>query len=203
MEKELISDEIKRTLSIEAASIRSLPETLDMDRMIQIVHLIGDCKGRIIIAGCGTSAMAARKIVHSLNCIERPAVYLTPSDAVHGGLGILQPGDIFILISKGGNTKELVQLIPACRAKKATLVGVSENPDSIIAKEADIFLKVKVETEPCRFNMLATASTLAVISAFDSICIALMQYTNYTKEQFAIIHPNGAVGERLTEGVGR
>jgi KpsF/GutQ family protein len=203
MEKELISDEIKRTLSIEAASIRSLPETLDMDRMIQIVHLIGDCKGRIIIAGCGTSAMAARKIVHSLNCIERPAVYLTPSDAVHGGLGILQPGDIFILISKGGNTKELVQLIPACRAKKAALVGVSENPDSVIAKEADIFLKVKVETEPCRFNMLATASTLAVISTFDSICIALMQYTNYTKEQFAIIHPNGAVGERLTERVGR
>lgn len=199
MEQEMITNEIKRTLSIEATSIQSLIESLDMDKMVQVVRLIGDCKGRIIVAGCGTSAMAAKKIVHSLNCIERPAVFLTPSDAAHGGLGILQPGDIFILISKGGNTKELIQLIPACRAKSATLIGVTENPESIIAKEADICLIVKIDTEPCRFNMLATASTLAVISVFDSICITLMQYTNYTKEQFAIIHPNGAVGERLSE----
>jgi len=199
MKNEMITNEIKRTIRIEANSIQSLLETLDMDRMIQTVCLIGDCKGRIIISGCGTSAMAAKKAVHSLNCIERPAVFLTPSDAAHGGLGVLQPGDIFILISKGGNTKELVQLIPACQAKKATLIGVSENEASIIAKEADIFLKVKIDQEPCRFNMLATASTLAVISVFDAICIALMQYTNYTKEQFAIIHPNGAVGDRLLE----
>lgn len=198
MEKELIYEEIKRTISIEADSIHSLLESLDMDKMLQVVQLLGDCKGRIIIAGCGTSAMAAKKIAHSLCCIERPAIFLTPSDAVHGGLGVLQPGDVLILVSKGGNTKELVQLIPACKTKKATLIGVTENPESVIAREADIFLKVKVEKEPCRFNMLATASTLAVISTFDSICIALMQYTNYTKEQFAIIHPNGAVGDRLT-----
>jgi len=199
MEDKMISDEIIRSIQIEANSINSLLESIDMDQMVKAVHLIGDCKGRIIVAGCGTSAMAAKKIVHSLNCIERPAAFLTPSDAVHGGLGILQPGDILILISKGGNTRELIQLIPACKTKNALLIGVTENPDSIIAKEADLFLKVKVEQEPCRFNMLATASTLAVISVFDSICIALMQYTNYTKEQFAVIHPNGAVGDRLLE----
>ena len=197
MNNKMISDEIKRTIDIEASSIHSLLETLDMEQMVQAVHLIGDCEGRIIVAGCGTSAMAAKKVVHSLNCIECPAVFLTPSDAVHGGLGILQKGDILILISKGGNTKELVQLIPSCKTKEAKLIGVTENSDSIIAKEADLLLKVKIEKEPCRFNMLATASTLAVISTFDSICIALMAYTNYTKEQFAIIHPNGAVGDRL------
>lgn len=199
MEDKMISDEIIRSIQIEADSIHSLMESVDMDQAVKAVHLIGDCKGRIIVAGCGTSAMAAKKIVHSLNCIERPSAFLTPSDAVHGGLGLLQPGDILILISKGGNTRELIQLIPACKTKNAILIGVTENPDSIIAKEADLFLKVKVEKEPCRFNMLATASTLAVISVFDSICIALMQYTNYTKEQFAIIHPNGAVGDRLLE----
>ena len=199
MENKMISDEIIRTIQIEADSIHSLLESLDMDQVVNAVHLIGDCKGRIIVAGCGTSAMAAKKIVHSLNCIERPSVFLTPSDAVHGGLGLLQPGDILILISKGGNTRELIQLIPACKTKNALLIGVTENPDSIIAKEADFLLKVKVESEPCRFNMLATASTMAVISVFDAICIALMQYTDYTKEQFATIHPSGAVGDRLLE----
>ena len=199
MENKMISDEIIRTIQIEADSLHSLLESLDMDQIVKAVHLIGDCKGRIIVTGCGTSAMAAKKIVHSLNCIERPAVFLTPSDAVHGGLGLLQPGDILILISKGGNTRELIQLISACTTKNALLIGVTENPDSNIAKEADLFLKVKVETEPCRFNMLATASTMAVISVFDAICIALMSYTDYTKEQFAIIHPNGAVGDRLLE----
>ncbi len=199
MEHKMISDEIKRTIQIEADSIQSLLQTLDMDQVVKAVQLIGDCKGRTIAAGCGTSAMAARKIVHSLNCIERPAVFLTPSDAAHGGLGLLQSGDILILISKGGNTKELVQLIPACKAKKVTLIGVTENPESVIAREANLLLQVKIEKEPCRFNMLATASTMSVISVFDSICIALMQYTNYTREQFAIIHPNGAVGDRLLE----
>ena len=134
---------------------------------------------------------------HSLNCIERPAVFLTPSDAVHGGLGVLQKEDILILVSKGGNTGELAQLIPACRAKGAYLIGVTENEDSLIGREADLCLRVKVDREPCHFNMLATSSTMAVVSVFDAICIALMTYTGYTREQFAVIHPKGAVGERL------
>ena len=113
----------------------------------------------------------------------------------------MQEEDVLILISKGGNTQELVNLIPACRTKQALLIGVSENPDSAIAREADIYLRVKVAREPCRFNMLATASTLAVISVFDSICIALMQMTGYTREQFAVIHPGGAVGDRLLHGL--
>lgn len=195
--RESIRSEIERTITMEAESMKALRDTLDMGMVTKVVQVIGDCKGKIIVSGCGTSAMAAKKIAHSLCCIERPALFLSPADAVHGALGLLQPGDVFILISKGGNTSELTQMIPACRTKKGILIGVSENPDSIIAREADIYLKVKVEKEPCRFNMLATASTLAVISTFDAICIALMQYTGYTREQFAVIHPGGAVGDRL------
>jgi len=141
--------------------------------------------------------MAARKIAHSLCCVERPAQFLTPSDAVHGALGVLQKDDILILISKGGNTAELINLIPACKTKGALLIGVSESEKSTIAEQADIFLKIKVSAEPDPFNMLATASTLAVISVFDAICITLMKVTGYTREQFAVIHPGGAVGERL------
>lgn len=197
MQKEKIIAELQRTIQIEAESVQSLLESVDMENMAEIVELIGRKKGKAVIAGCGTSAMAAKKAVHSLNCIECPAVFLNPSDAVHGGLGVLTKDDVLFLISKGGNTEELLRLIPACRAKEAVLVGVTENEQSVIAQESDIFLKVKVAKEPCRFNMLATASTMAVISVFDAICIALMQYTGYTKEQFAVIHPGGAVGERL------
>jgi len=192
-----ILGEIRRTLDIEAQSIQKLGQDLDETAVLHTAHAIADCKGKIILSACGTSAMAAKKIAHSLNCIERPALFLTPSDAVHGGLGVLQKEDLFILISKGGNTGELTRLVPACKAKGAKLIAVSENPESRLAQAADIYLKIKVDREPCRFNMLATASTLAVIATFDAICIALMQFTGYTREQFALIHPAGAVGERL------
>ena len=189
--------ELNRCLTMEAESIARLRQTLDQEAVLAVAGALMNCKGKVILSGCGTSAMAARKVAHSLSCIEIPALFLSPADAVHGALGVLQREDILILISKGGNTQELVNLIPACKTKGALLIGVSENPASVIAGQADIYLKVKVEQEPCRFNMLATASTLAVIATFDAICIALMQMTGYTREQFAVIHPGGAVGERL------
>ena len=195
-DSEIIS-EVRRALTIEADSIAALTQTLDEAAVLAVANALKNCKGKVIVSGCGTSGAAAKKIAHSLCCIEIPALFLSPADAVHGALGVLQEEDILILISKGGNTQELVNLIPACKTKKATLIGVSENPDSVLAGEADLYLKIKVEKEPCRFNMLATASTLAVISTFDAVCIALMQMTGYTREQFAVIHPGGAVGERL------
>jgi KpsF/GutQ family protein len=197
METNRILETVYRTLEIEAVSIGNLKNILDAGKLEAALRLLGTCNGRIVLSGCGTSAMAAKKICHSLNCIERPAVFLTPSDAVHGGLGLLQKGDVLVLISKGGNTEELTRLVPACKSKGASLVAVTENPSSILAREADIALVIKVEKEPCPFNMLATASTLAVIAVFDAICITLMEYTGYTKEQFALIHPAGAVGDRL------
>lgn len=195
-EQEILS-EINRCLTMEAESIAQLRQSLEQEAVLAAAKALMNCKGKVILSGCGTSAMAARKVAHSLSCIEIPALFLSPADAVHGALGVLQREDILILISKGGNTQELVNLIPACKTKDALLIGVSENPESVIARQADIYLKVKVEQEPCRFNMLATASTLAVIATFDAICIALMQMTGYTREQFAVIHPGGAVGERL------
>lgn len=197
MENKDIIYEVRRCLRMEAESVQKLSDDIDEDTVIKAAKLIQNCKGKIILSGCGTSAMAAKKIAHSLNCIECPALFLTPSDAVHGGLGVVQAEDIVILISKGGNTSELVKLVNACKKKRAFLIAVSENPESGLAAEADLYLKIKVDREPCRFNMLATASTMAVIAVFDAVCIALMQMKEYKKEQFALIHPGGAVGERL------
>jgi KpsF/GutQ family protein len=183
----------------EAEAVGNLAQAVDPAAFVRCVDLLAQCSGRILTAGVGTSAAAARKVAHSLCCIERPALFLSPGDAVHGGLGAVQPGDVVIAISKGGNTREIVNLIPAIQTKKATLIGVTENPDSVLARESDLWLKVRVNREPDTFNMLATASTMAVIAVFDAACIALMKITGYTREQFAVIHPGGAVGDRLLQ----
>lgn len=184
----------------EATAVTALAATVDQAAFQRCVAILADCRGRILTAGCGTSAAAAKKIAHSLCCIERPAAFLSPSDAMHGGLGLVQPGDVVVAISKGGNTRELTALIPALHAKGATLVGVTERPDSALGRAADLLLRVAVAREPDEFNMLATASTLAVVAVFDAVCIALMRVTGYTREQFAVIHPGGAVGDRLLRG---
>jgi KpsF/GutQ family protein len=183
----------------EAASVRDLAQRVDPQAFDRCVQVLARCRGRILTAGCGTSAAAAKKIAHSLCCIERPAAFLAPGDAVHGGLGLVQPDDVVIAISKGGSTREIVNLIPPVRAKKAFLIGVTEKEDSVLARHSDLLLKVKVAREPDPFNMLATASTMAVIAVFDAVCIALMDVTGYTKKQFALIHPGGAVGDRLLD----
>ena len=189
--------EVERVIKAEAEELLKLAERFDREAVLQTADALQNCKGKVVLAGCGTSGQAAKKIAHTLCCIEIPAVYMCPADAVHGELGLLQEGDVLILISKGGNTEELLPFIPACKTKKATLIGVTENGNSGIAKNADILLQVKTDREPDPFNMLATASTLAVISLFDALCIALAQRKGFTREQFAIIHPHGAVGNRL------
>ena len=197
MNIEEIRNSIENTWKIEADEINRLHEYVDKDILCELVERIGNCKGKIVITACGTSAAVAKKIVHSLSVISIPAVFLVPSDAVHGSLGLINKDDIVIFISKGGNTKELSNFISNVRQKGSYIVTVSENKDSDLGKDADMFVKVKINREPDEFNMLATASSVAVIAVFDAVCIALMKYKNFTKESFAVNHPHGAVGERL------
>ena len=185
----------------DAQEIARLPASVDRGAFTRCVQLIADCRGRIVTTGCGTSAAAARKIAHSLSCIERPAFFLSPADAPHGAMGAVQPDDVVILVSKGGGTAELVGLLPSLKAKRAFLIAVTENEHSPLATQSDLVLRVKVQREADSFNMLATTSTMAVVAVFDALCIALMEHTGYTREQFAVIHPHGAVGERLVGGL--
>lgn len=181
-----------------ARELSRLAGSMDREALARCVDAFASCKGRIVTMGCGTSAAAARKVAHSLSCIERPAFFLSPSDAPHGALGAVQPGDVVVLFSKGGGTRELVDLVPSLRKKGVFLVTATENEGSPLAKSSDLVMKVKVEQEADAFNMLATTSTMAVVAVFDAVCIALMDHMGYTREQFAVIHPHGAVGERLT-----
>ncbi len=190
----------QNALTIEAESISAMAKRLDQGVFEQIVDLLSTVKPRgkkVILAGCGTSGAAAKKISHTLNVVEVPSFFLSPADSVHGGLGAVQQGDIVVLISKGGNTGELVNYIPVCREKQATIIAVCEDPNSTLARNADIFLRVWVDREPCPWNMVATASTLTVIAVWDAIALAVMSINGFTKEQFCLIHPSGAVGDRL------
>lgn len=191
--KESVSD----TLRAESDIISFLNKSIDFLQLEKLAQLIADCSGKVILSGCGTSGTACKKIVHTLNCVEQPSYFLSPAEALHGGLGTLAENDILILVTKGGRTEELEQIFAAARQKGVKIAAVTENEKSMLARSADLFLKVKVEREPDDFNMLATGSTLAVISLFDAISIYIMRKEKYNKEQFLLNHPGGDVGKKL------
>ena len=195
-----IYDEV---LTIERDAIGNLPDALDrtvMDQIVDLLCAIRQTGKKVITAGCGTSGIAAEKIAHTLSVIEVPAFFLSPAHSVHGGMGAISEGDAVILLSKGGNTGEIASYIPVCKAKGATIIGVSQREDSILGRAADILLKVPTAREACPWDLIASASIIAVLAAFDAIAFAVMQHTDFTKEDFYRIHPGGAAGETLRAG---
>ncbi|WP_367365802.1 SIS domain-containing protein [Pediococcus parvulus] len=184
---------------VEGEEIKNLSNTIDYDNFTTLKKKIDKCNGNIFLTGCGTSAMAAKKIVHTLCVIGVRAFYLNPSDAVHGGLGAVQREDMVIFISKGGSTNELTAFIPNLKAKDVQLVAITENENLKLAKDSNLVIKVKIEKELDAFNMLATTSTIAVISFFDVLAVSLMKSKKFTENEFLVNHPSGAVGARLRE----
>jgi D-arabinose 5-phosphate isomerase GutQ len=134
---------------------------------------------------------------HSLCCIERPARFISPAEAVHGAMGFVQEGDAIILASRGGKTAELMPVLNIARQKKAVVIGITENMDSTLAKQSDIVIPMKIEKESDKYNSQGTSSFAVLSAIFDAIQVALIEETGYVNEQFALIHPGGAVGERL------
>ncbi len=192
------------TLRREADAISGLMQTLDYETLDQIAELllaVKENKQRVITAGCGTSGTAAERIAHILSCIEVPAMFLSPADAPHGAMGLIQRGDIVVLLAKGGNTAEILNLIPCCKEKGATIIGVTHNKESALAKNCDILMLMDTGEEPDMWKMLPCASTLGVVAAWDAITHTVMRMNGFTKEQFLRIHPGGATGETLLSGL--
>ena len=188
------------TLRREADAISDLRRTLDyetLDRIVEFLLAAKKNKQHVITAGCGTSGTAAERIAHILSCIEVPAMFLSPSDAPHGAMGLIQQGDIVVLIAKGGNTAEILNFIPCCREKGSTIIGVTHNKDSALAKNCDILMLMDTGEEPGLWKMMPCASTLGVVAAWDAISLAVMRMNGFTKEEFLRIHPGGATGETL------
>jgi arabinose-5-phosphate isomerase len=188
-------------LTIEYKEIQKLINSLDRKVMEQVIELLMSVKknGRkVITAGAGTSGATAVRVAHSLNVCEVPSFYCDPAYSMHGGTGAIQKGDVVILFSKGGNTLEVINFIPVCKAKGAIIIGVSQNDDSILAQNADIYLKINIERESdLMFNMCASASCTAYCAVFDAIAFTIMRYSGYTKDDLLLTHPGGKVGELL------
>ncbi len=152
---------------------------------------------RIAASGCGHSGIACMHFAHLMCCIERPARFLSPSEATHGASGYLQPGDVLLLASRGGKTEELLPLLGIAKAKGARIITVTENEASPLAMDADIVLKMAVTRETDRFNSQGTTSFTVQCVLFHALQAAMIEQTGYRNEQFKLIHPGGAVGKRL------
>lgn len=152
---------------------------------------------RIASSGCGHSGIACQHFSHLMCCIERPARFISPAEAVHGGTGYLKSGDVMLLASRGGKTQELLPILDICQKKGVTIIATTENLSSPLAKGADIVLPTSITRETDRWNSQGTTSFTVLSVLFDALQSALIEATGYRNEQFALIHPGGAVGERL------
>ena len=184
--------------ALDAKALQSLNQLIDPDEYQAVFDAILTCKGRVATMGMGTSSIAAKKIAHMLCVANVPSTFVSPGDAAHGALGAVQAGDVVIVISKGGNTEELVNLIDSLKKKKATLISVTQNPDSLLGKAADILLCVTVK-ESDHKNMLPTASILSIIAIFDAIADELTKQPQFSEEIFYLNHNHGAVGALLKD----
>lgn len=194
------TESYKEVLRIESESIAKLADRLDFDVVDKITDLLCSVKPnskKVIVAGCGTVGTAARRIAHTLSVVEIPSFYLSPANSIHGGFGAIQQGDVVILISKSGNTQEILNYVPVCSKKDVITIGVTENEESRLGKCCDIVLKVKVDREPDEWGIISSGSTNAIIAVFDAIAFTAMKCNGFNKEQFYLIHTGGGVGDIL------
>lgn len=181
---------------IEADSVEKALESIDRANFMEAVEVLAKSE-RIGASGCGHSGIACRHFAHLMCCIERPARFISPAEAVHGAMGFLKKGDAMVLASRGGKTEELLPILDICQKKGVTIIAVTENQDSPLAQGAEIVISMSVTRETDRYNSQGTTSTTVLNVIFDALQAALIEITGYKNEQFALIHPGGAVGERL------
>lgn len=185
-----------RTLQIEAQAIQSIAQRVG-DDFVKTIESILHMKGRVVITGIGKSAIIAQKITATLNSTGTPALFMHAADAIHGDLGMVQPDDKIIVISKSGNTPEIKVLVPFLKQTGNTLIGIVGNVESFLAKNVDFILDTTIEKEACRNNLAPTASTTAQLAMGDALAICLQDSRRFSNEDFAKYHPGGSLGKQL------
>ena len=195
MKKESLEQALK-VYEIESECIRELVTYFDEEAFGKAAELLKNAQ-RIGVSGCGHSGILCQHFAHLMCCIEQPAKFILPSEAVHGGTGFLQAGDVCLLASRGGKTAELMPILDICKRKGVHVITVTENLDSPLAKGADVVLKQHVNRETDKYNCQGTTSSTSLAVIFHVLQTILIEETDFQNEQFAVIHPGGAVGERL------
>jgi arabinose-5-phosphate isomerase len=186
----------RKVLGIEADAVRALIERID-ERFLAALSLILERRGRVVVSGIGKSGHIARKIASTLSSTGTPAYFLHPAEAIHGDLGMLESGDVFIAISHSGESEELVSLIPQVKRRGVKLIALTGGRDSTLAKECDVLLDAGVAQEACPHNLAPTASTTAALALGDALAVALLDARGFSADDFARSHPGGALGRRL------
>jgi arabinose-5-phosphate isomerase len=191
----------KKTIESESKSIAKLADLLT-DDFLKAVEIIYNSKGRLVVTGIGKSAIIAQKIVASMNSTGTPSLFLHASEAIHGDLGMVQPDDIVICISKSGNSPEIKVLVPILKHFGNSLIAITGNTTSFLAKGADFILDTTVESESCPNNLAPTNSTTAQLVMGDALAVCLMELREFKAQDFAKYHPGGALGKKLLLRVG-
>lgn len=196
MDKQSIRQIATQTIELESAAIKSLTAQLD-DHFDKVVDALFQLKGRLIISGIGKSALIAQKIVATLNSTGTPSIFLHAADAIHGDLGMVQPEDMVMIISKSGHSPEIKLLVPLIKNFGNTLIGMVGKRDSFLADHSDFILDTTVDQEACPNNLAPTTSTTAQLVMGDAIAVCLMELRGFTSADFAKFHPGGTIGKRL------
>jgi arabinose-5-phosphate isomerase len=185
-------------LRLEAAAVERAADNLDRESIDLAIRLIASCTGKVVVMGVGKSGVIAQKIAQTLTSTGTVAIFLHPSDAMHGSLGVVAVTDVVILLSNSGETDEMVALLPALRSRGVSIVAIVGNLDSAIARQADAVLDASVDKEACPLNLAPTTSTTVALSIGDAIAMTVMEAKGLTAEDFAANHPAGRLGRRLT-----
>ncbi len=191
-------DRARQAFSLEAESIIKTGELLTPELLGKAVKLLAEAP-RIGTSGCGHSGIACRHFAHLLCCVERPARFISPAEAVHGATGFIQKGDVIVFVSRGGKTAELIPILDICKRKGASVITLPENLTSVLAQGSDVVLPMYISSETDKYNCQGTTSFAVTNAIFDALQAAIIDYTDYQNEKFAIVHPGGAVGERLNK----
>ena len=191
-------DQARQAYIIEKECIEGMLQYFDEEAYSAAVELLKNAQ-RIGASGCGHSGILCQHFAHLMCCIERPAKFISPAEAVHGGMGFLQKNDVMVFASRGGKTKELLPILDICKEKGVKVITITENLESPLAISADVVLKQFVNRETDKYNAQGTTSSTALCMIFHALQTALIEETDYQNEQFALIHPGGAVGERLNK----
>ncbi len=195
-DKEIISKG-KNVIRIEAEAVSNLEKSID-ENFVKAVETIYNSKGRVVLTGVGKSGLVARKIVATLNSTGTAAIYLHPTDALHGDLGMVRKDDVAIIVSKSGATEELVKLIPMLKRMEIKLIAMSGNKTSSFNRNCDIVLDISVKEEACPLDLAPTSSTTATLAMGDALAVALLEKREFSVEKFALFHPGGSLGKRLS-----
>ncbi len=191
-----ILTEANRVFEEEIQAMEKVKSFLNED-FAKAVNMVANAH-KIVVTGVGKSGNIGNKISATLSSIGVSSVFLHPVDALHGDIGIVQEGDVAILLSKSGGTEELVRFIPYLKMRKAQIIAIVGNMESYLARSADIALNATVEKEACPFNLAPTTSTTVALALGDALAVAVMKVRGVTQEDFSRLHPSGQIGRNIT-----